>query len=323
MGKNQPKAGGKKLSEHEGSSVNLAGLLNLFVVYLVWGSTYLAIRVAVRPGAGFPPFMMGAFRMFAAGSLILLWGFFTRSRLRLTKRELVILAVSGVFLWLGGTGLVIWAETRAESAYAALLIGTAPLWMALMGSLADRKVPSLRLIASILVGFAGISLLSAPKLLGGTRADIYSVIALLFAPIFWSAGSIFQRRNPVELTPVASSGWQHIFGGVGFLIVLLFVREPLPVPTLAAWWAWAYLVVFGSIIAFTCYIQALHMLPISIAMTYAYVNPVIAVFLGRLILNESVTVWTIAGTTLVLLGVAGVFREQYFQETTMPVVRKS
>lgn len=237
----------------------------------------------------------------------------TRSRLKLSRKEFLVLAASGVLLWVGGTGLVIWAEQYAESAFAALLIGSVPIWVAFIETLIDRKMPSLLLIASILIGFSGVVILSLPKLEGGTRADVLSVIALIFAPVFWGMGSILQRRMPVRLSPAASSGYQHLFGGLGFLLILLFVHEPLPNPTPSAWEAWVYLVIFGSVIAFTSYIRALHMLPINVAMTYAYVNPVIAVFLGWLILNEKITAWTMGGTFLVLLGVAGVFHERYLQ----------
>ena len=303
----------KSLASYKGDSLNLSGILNLFVVYLVWGSTYLAIRIAVREGAGFPPFTMGAMRVFAAGSFLILLAMMTRSRLKLSREEFFVLATSGVLLWVGGTGLVIWAEQYAESAFAALLIGSVPIWVAFIETIIDRKMPSLLLIASILIGFSGVVILSLPKLEGGTRADVLSVIALIFAPMFWGMGSILQRRIPVRLSPAASSGYQHLFGGLGFLLVLFFVREPLPNPTPSAWGAWVYLVIFGSVIAFTSYIRALHMLPINVAMTYAYVNPVIAVFLGWLILNEKITAWTIGGTLLVLLGVAGVFHERYLQ----------
>lgn len=116
------------LAKYKGVSINLAGLINLFVVYVVWGTTYLAIRIAVRQGSEFPAFAMGAVRMFTAGGLLLLWASFIRSRLRPKKQELLALALSGLLLWMGGTGLVIWAEQRAESGYAALLIGALPIW---------------------------------------------------------------------------------------------------------------------------------------------------------------------------------------------------
>lgn len=302
------------LTEHTGTTVNISGLLNLSIVYIVWGSTYLAIRIAVREGSGFPPFTMGAMRVLLAGFILISWSVLTKRKIKISKKELLILIISGNLLWLGGTGLVIFAEQRVESAFAALLIGSTPIWVAMVESFLDRKKPSLLLIISIIVGFIGVGLLSGPKLLSGVQADFFSVIALLVAPLSWSLGSIVQRRLKIKLTPVASSGYQHLFGGLGFLLVLMLAPEPIPNPAPEAWAAWAYLVIFGSIIAFTSYIKALHILPINISMTYAYVNPVIAVFLGWLILNEIITFQTIGGTFLIILGVAGVFQERLLSE---------
>ncbi|MEW6541395.1 MAG: EamA family transporter [Bacillota bacterium] len=289
---------------------NWSAYLDLLVVYVVWGSTYLAIRVTVGEGGGFPPFIMGAMRVMAAGVLLLLWAGLTRSRLRPAKGELLVLAASGLLLWTGGNGLVIWAEQRADSAYAALLVGSMPIWVAVMVAFLDRKPPSWLLAGSLLIGFAGLGLLTAPVLATGTRADTLAVIALLAATVSWGIGSLLLNRKPVGMSVIASSAYQHLFGGIGFAVLVLVFNEPLPNPSPAAWWAWSYLVVFGSLLAFTSFVRALRSLPTNIVMTYAYVNPVIAVILGRLILNEAITAWTLGGAALILLGVAGVFRDR-------------
>jgi drug/metabolite transporter (DMT)-like permease len=298
-------------------SLNTVGLLNLSVVYVVWGSTYLAIRVAVREGSGFPPFMMGAMRVILGGGLLLLWAGLGRKRLRLTRRELLIVAGSGLLLWFGGNGLVVWAEQRAASGYAALIIASTPVWVALIEAMLDRRSPSLLLVASLLIGFVGIGVLSVPILRVSDSGDILSVAALLVASLSWGAGSVLQSRRHVDLTPRVNSGYQQVFGGVGFLFAALVFGEPLPTPTSQAWIAWVYLVIIGSVFAFTAYVQALRLLPTSVVMTYAYVNPVIAVFLGWLILRESITGWTVCGAALVLLAVAGVFRDRF----SRPAVR--
>ncbi|MEW6182749.1 MAG: EamA family transporter [Bacillota bacterium] len=296
------------------SPVTWEGLLYLFVVYIVWGSTYLAIRVAVREGAGFPPFTMGCTRMLLAGGLLLLWAAVSRKRLRVSGGELKILIASGVLLWVGGNGLVLWAEQRAASGYAALLVGSMPIWVSLMEAVLDRKLPSRRLSVSLLIGFAGLGLLTLPGLSSGAGAGAGAIIALLAAPVCWSAGLILQRRKQVKLTVTASSGYQQIFGGLGFALLALVFREPVPSPTAEALWAWGYLVVFGSILAFTSFIKALRLLPTSILMTYSYVNPVIAAVLGWLILRESINIWTVAGAALILTGIAGVFRDRQLQK---------
>ncbi len=217
---------------------------------------------------------------------------------------------SGLLLWTGGNGLVTWAEQRADSGLAAMIVATVPIWTALIEALLDRRLPSSRLIFALLVGFVGILLLSIPSLRSGMKADVLAVLALLGAPISWSAGSVLQNRRTVSLAPQVSAGYQSLFGGLGFLVLVLLFREPKPVPTDQAWLAWGYLVLFGSLIGFTSFVQVLRLLPMSIAMTYAYVNPVIAVLLGAWILGEPITLWTISGAVLVILGVAGVFRDR-------------
>jgi drug/metabolite transporter (DMT)-like permease len=292
--------------------------LHLAIVYLVWGSTYLAIRVAVREGSGFPPFSMGASRVILAGLLLLAWAALSRKRVRPTARELRVLAGSGLLLWSAGNGLVIWAEQRADSALAALMVGTTPIWAVLIEAALDRRRPSPLLIGGLLSGLLGIGLLSAPVLAGGVRADLLSFVALALAAIAWALGSVLQNRNPVDLPLRVSSGYQHLAGGLGFLALVALMREPLPRPTAQAWIAWGYLVVFGSIIAFTSYVNTLRRLPMSIATTNAFVNPVIAVILGAVLLNEPVTIWNVSGAALVLLAVAGAFRDRQLRRGRVP-----
>lgn len=292
-------------------SINLQGLLNLSVVYVVWSSTYLAIRVGVRPGAGFPPFSLSFTRVVLASGLLLIWGKLRRNRLLPTTKEAGILLLSGMLFWLGGNGLVTWAEQRAESGFTALLIGSAPIWAAMIESIIDRRRPSTALSLSLFAGFAGIAALSVPAVLDGIHADAASALALLGAAVAWSAGVVVQNRRPVDLSPWVSSAYQQLFGGAGLGLLMLLTREPIPDPSPAAWAAWGYLVVFGSVFAFTAFVQAIRLLPINVTMTYAYVNPVLAVLLGGLILGERITVWTLLGAALVVLGVAGVFREKY------------
>ena len=290
------------------------GFLYLSIVYVIWGSTYLAIRIAVREGSGFPPFTMAMTRAILSGALLLILGVLRRKRIRPSREELVVLIGSGLLLWTGGNGLVTWAEQRADSGLAALVVATTPIWVALIEAMLDRHVPSLRLILALLVGFLGITLLSVPTLRAGMRADVIAVLALLGASISWSTGSVLQSRRPVSLAPQVSAGYQSLIGGIGFLILVVAFREPKPVPTAHAWLAWGYLVLFGSLIGFTSFVQVLRLLPTSIAMTYAYVNPVIAVLLGALILSEPITLWTISGAIFVILGVAGVFRDRSLRD---------
>ena len=288
--------------------VTPAGLIHLFVVYFVWGSTYLAIRIGIRSGAGFEPFWFGGMRVFTAGIILLGWGLIRGKNLRLSKKDLLILAGSGFLLWIGGNGLVVWAEQQVNSGIAALVVATVPIWVAFLDSIMDSRIPTLKVILSLIIGFLGIFILSLPVLTSGIRADLLSILALLLASLSWATGLVLQTRHPVALSRGVSSGYQQLFGGIFFAAIALIVREPLPTPTTEAWLAWGYLVIFGSVIAFTSFVTALQILPTRLVTTYSYVNPVIAVLLGWLILGEPITYWTIAGGVLVLIGVTGIYR---------------
>ena len=294
----------------ENDQVTARGLANLFIVYLVWGSTYLAIRVAVRPGAGVPPFTLGFGRVLIAGLALLLWGFLRKGVVKPTARELSVFAASGLLLWTGGGGMVAWAEQRLDSSFAAVLIATTPLWTVAMESILDRRKPPVKVWAALLIGFAGTVVLSAPELTKDNSGELLSIIMLILASIAWSLGTLLQRRNPTQLPARVSAGYQMIFAAMGFVVLILLVGEDLPRPTPEALFAWGYLIVFGSIIAFTAYVSIVRELPTSLAMTYAYVNPVIAVLLGAWLLSEEVTVNTLIGGGLVVVGVVAVFQEK-------------
>jgi len=288
-----------------------SGLLNLLIVYTVWSSTYLAIRIAVREGAGFPPFTLGVMRALAGGLILMAWAYLRKENIHLKRSELIVLSISGLLLWLGGNGLVTFAEQRVESGLAALIVAAIPIWTVIIEAFLDQRRPSFSLIFALLVGFSGIAILSFPSLSSGVRADAIAMLALIAATLTWAVGSVLQARNPVSTSNRVSAGYQMLFGAVGFAIVATLLGEPNPDPTPEAWGAYAYLVIFGSVFAFTAYVTALQKLPTRIVMTYAYVNPVLAVILGWAILNEQITFWTVGGSLLVLIGVWGVFRERY------------
>ncbi len=285
--------------------------MHLLIVYIVWGSTYLGIRVAVQEGSGFPPMIMSATRVFA-GSLILvaLARFIQKQSLRLTKEEWVVLSVSGLALWWGGNGLVAIAEMTVPSGYAALIIACTPIWVAIIESVLDKKRPSVFLVISLLIGVAGIAVLNWPAIIAGNLNDLRGLFLLIIAGLSWGAGSIYQKRKNIHTTPEISSAVQQFTGGIALLITSFIISEPTINPVPSAWWAWGYLIVFGSVIAFTSFVKALKLLPPNVVFTYAFVNPVVAVILGFFILGEPITPWTFAGATLVIIGVVGVFKEQ-------------
>ena len=283
------------------------GLLHLLVLYTVWSTTYLAMRVGVEPGSGFPPFALGALRMAAAALILLAVAKLQGLRIKLSVRETTSLAIAGNLLWCGGNGLVLWAEQYASSGFACLMVSSTPVWATIVELLLYRKRPSVALVLSLLVGFAGVAILSIPSLDRSSPADSKAVIALVFSPLCWVLGSVFQARRHVELSPQVMSGYHHLLAVAGFLVLSCVSGEALPHPSASAWIAWGYLVVFASVGAFTSYVFALRLLPINIVMTYAYVNPALALFLGWLLLNEPLAGRTLCGAGLVVLSVFAIF----------------
>jgi len=294
--------------EADAKSLNREGLLSLSVVYVVWSSTYLAIRVAVRPGSGFPPFTLGATRLLVASTVLIFVALAARQNMRVSRNQLMVTAASGLLLWVGGNGLVNWAEQTSPSGFAALMLGSIPLWAALIQSVLDREKPTPILSASLACGFLGVAVLSGPSLIEGASIGLVDFAVLLTAAASWGLGSVLQTKMKPAAPPLVSSAYQQLFGAGGMCVVVLISNEQAAAPTADALLAWAYLIVFGSILAFTCYVTALRLLPTRIAMTYAYVNPILAVVLGAVLLHETVTLWVVAGAALIVLGVAGVFR---------------
>lgn len=284
------------------------GLFHLFIVYTVWSTTYLAMRVGVHPDNGFPPFLFGALRMVVAAVLLFGLARWQKQPLFSNRSDLTSLAIVGNLLWMGGNGMVLWAVQYAGSGFASLIVSSAPIWATLIELVCYRKKPSLVLLASLFVGFAGVAVLSLPSFGSGESRDMLAVLALVLAALCWASGSVLQSRRPVRLSAQVMSAYHHLFASGGFFLVSLLVGEPSPQPTSAAWLAWLYLVFFGSVFAFTSYILSLRLLPLNIAMTYAYVNPVLALFLGWLLLGEPIGAWTVWGALLVILSVFGIFR---------------
>ena len=281
------------------------------MVYLVWGSTYLFIRLTVQEGSGFPPFAMVASRTLCASLILFGLALAFKQGLRVSGPQLQVLFFSGILLWLGGNGLVAWAERQADSGYAALVVGTTPMWPVILEAFLDRKAPSWSLVLFLLIGFSGLVVLVTPVIRQGVRLDAAATAALLTAALAWSAGSLLLQRRPPTAGLLVISAYQHAFGGLGLTAATVLTGEPWPQPSTLAWLGWGYLVVFGSLISFTAYITAVRLLPLSVVMTYAYVNPVIAVILGRLVLGERITAYTLGGMALILFGVSGVFWKRF------------
>ncbi len=275
----------------------------LAVVYVVWGSTYLAIRIVVE---SMPSLLSGAVRFLVAGLLLLgllVWRQGTGA-LRVTRRQLGSAAVVGVLLLVGGNGLVVLAEGSIPSGLAALLIAVVPLWVVVLRRLFGDR-PGAGALVGVALGMVGLVVLSAPSISGG--ASIGGVLMLMGASLSWSVGSFGSSRWPLPANPLAASAYEMLAGGLGCLLVALARGEEhgldLATVSTRSWTALAYLVVFGSLVAFTAYSWLLSAAPLSLVATYAYVNPVVAVLLGWLVLGERLTLSELLGGAIVVAAV--------------------
>ncbi len=286
----------------------ISGYLYLMIIYIVWGTTYLAMRIGVAPGSGFPVFAFGAYRCLVAAGLLLLFSLLRKQSIKPNRKELFYLAFTGIGMWAVAHGMVLVAEQYIDSGFAAIAVATSPLWVLLLGSGMDKTKPDLRHIFFVCLGFLGIATLMYPEIRKANIHSTLSLILLVISPMAWAFCALWVKRNPQKLSTFTQSGYQHLFGGLGFLLLSLLFHEPKPTPTLHAWGAFWFLVIFGSVIAFTSYIKALSLLPTHVVTTNTYVNPIIAVILGWLVLNEKITFWTLAAIVLVIISVAGTLR---------------
>lgn len=280
-------------------------LLTAFgLVYLIWGSTYLGIRFAVET---MPPFLMTAARWLLAGAVVLPFA------LRAGERPALVhwrsAAVIGGLMLLGGNGGVTWAQDRGlHSGMAALLVAMVPLWMALIDWLRPHGVrPTSQVALGLVLGFGGVALLVRPWE-GGGDVPLIGALALVVATSSWALGSIYSRHAPLPKTPLLSVGMEMLAGGVLLAVAGLFTGEADEVNAAAfstkSWLAFAYLTVLGSVVAFIAYIWLLRVSTPAKVSTYAYVNPVVAVFLGAALANEPFTTQTAIAAAVILTGVA-------------------
>ena len=283
--------------------------LALLTVYVVWGSTYLAIRVMVET---MPPLLSAGVRFAFAGAVFLallrLRGGATR--IRVTRRQVAAAALAGTLLLFGGNGLVTVAEREVPSGLAALIIGAVPLWVVLMRMLHGDRVPR-GTLTGVAVGFAGLAVLVLPGDRPGD-APLWGVLVIVLASVSWAAGSFYSRRLDLPSDALVSTGLQMLLGGGVMILLGLVAGEAGDVDlsefSARSLAAFTYLVVAGSLLAFTAYTWLLQNAPISTVATYAYVNPVIAVALGAVILSEEITGAVVLGALAIVASVAAVVR---------------
>jgi drug/metabolite transporter (DMT)-like permease len=284
----------------------------LWTVYIVWGSTYLAIRYVVET----IPTMLGAgARFFTAGLLFMAWLVVRRglSAVRVDRKALGGCAVVGIALLLGGNGLVVVSQNRGTpSGIAALVVATVPLWVVLFRSLSGDRVARAT-IAWVTMGFAGVALLLLP----GERPEGTTVVGILIvvgAAFSWASGSFVSGKLPIPKDPIVATAWQMVIGGLAMTLVGLAAGEASEVDVGAfsteSVLAFAYLVFIGSLVAFTAYVWLLQHAPISQVATYAYVNPVVAIALGAVFVDEAVTALVVGAAAVIVASVAGTVRQE-------------
>jgi drug/metabolite transporter (DMT)-like permease len=271
-------------------------------VYVLWGSTYLAIRFGIET---IPPFLMAGTRHLIAGLLLYVW-MRSRGTPRPSATHWRSAAIIGGLMLLGGNGLVTWAEQRVPSGLAALIVASVPIWMAVLEGLEKRVRPGGAVIAGLLLGLAGIALLVAPgRFAGNGHVDPIGALALLTAALCWSFGSLYSRRVPLPASTFTATAMEMIAGGTWLWVAgLLFgegSRLHLSAISMRSAVSLAYLILFGSLIGFTAYVWLLKATTAARVSTYAYVNPIVAVVLGTLFAGEVITA-RVAISALVIVG---------------------
>src|SRR5215472_17462804 len=281
-------------------------MISFALVYVFWGSTYLAMRVAVQH---IPTYAVGSVRYLISGSLMLLWCVLSGRSIRITRHDLARLLAIAVLLLSIANVSVLWAEEYVPSGLAALIVAIVPIWVVVLETWVFRvgKMPA-RGVLGLALGIGGMLILLWPKIVSGThlgRVQLLGAAILIFASLSWALGSILSHRWTLSVDVFTSAAWQMLLGGVVNTAVAASTGQfSRAVWTTSAAWAIAYLVVSGSLVGFTAYIWLLEHVPPPKVATYAYVNPIVAVFLGSLLLREAVDLFTLIGTVVIIGSVA-------------------
>lgn len=300
-------------------------ILAFAAVYLIWGSTYIAIRYAIET---LPPFLMASSRFLLAGSILFAWAKLNGNGGSWSFAHWRRAFVIGALLLLCGNGGVTWAEKYIASGLAALLVATEPLWVVVLNWILTRKRPNAKVLIGVLIGLAGVGLLVSGGVSNGAdQTHVSSTMSyigigvVIVAGFAWAAGSVYANRHPSKTTTSLASGMQMLAGGSLLLITALITGDFKRLNLAAASWvslgAFAYLVVFGALVAFTAYSWLLKNVTTSSAATYAYVNPVVAVLLGWLLASEPLTLRMIAAAAVIVCSVVLIttYGSEHTQET--------
>lgn len=279
-------------------------ILAFAAVYVLWGSTYLAIRYAIDT---LPPFLMAATRFLIAGGILLGWAALSGERIRYALSQWPKALLIGGLLLLGGNGGVTWAEKYIATGLAALLVASEPLWVVVLNWALTRRRPNGKVLLGVFIGLAGVALLVSDGL---TRVDARSQMNLvsagvvLLAAFSWAAGSVYANHNPIKASTSMASGMQMLGGGLLLLVFALVAGDFGRLSLANASWlsigAVCYLIVFGSLVGFTAYSWLLRNVTPARAATYAYVNPVVAVLLGWFLASEPLTLRMLIAAAIIV-----------------------
>ena len=302
------------------SASPLMVIIAFATVYIVWGSTYFFIKMAVD---GFPPMLLGALRFLTAGILLLTWCKIKGEQIFI-KRNIIHAAVTGFLLLVIGNGAVIWVEQTLPSAMVAIMVSSAPIWFVLFDKQNWRvNFKSTSTIVGLVIGFAGVVLLFSDQIRGLFDSSVGlsklpGMLLLLIGAMSWASGSLYSKYNNTQGSASVNTAWQMLAAGFIFLPSSFFNHEVQNlqwqnIPT-HSWLALLYLVIFGSIAAFSAYVWLLQVRPATQVSTYAYVNPVIAVILGVLFAHESITLLQVSGLVIILGSVLLINLSKYRKE---------
>lgn len=306
------------MTKHRSSRVLI--ILSFAAIYLLWGSTYLAIRYAIET---LPPFLMAGARFSLAGAILFAWALVKGESVRSSFSEWPKAFAVGALLLLCGNGGVTWAEKYIASGFAALLVATEPLWVVILNWSLSHRRPNSKVLIGVFIGLVGVALLVGDRLEGGVSTWTVSVLAagaVLLAGFAWAAGSVYASRHPIKASTSMASGMQMLSGGSLLLLLGLVAGDLQRLSIANASWvsigAFFYLLVFGSLVAFTAYSWLLRNVSTARAATYAYVNPVVAVLLGWLLASEPLTLRMIVAAAVIVGSVALI--TTYGQDHTTP-----
>ena len=286
------------------SPSGLKVILGFLCIYVIWGSTYLAIRFGVET---IPPFLLAGARFFVGGLLFFLWAKM-RGVPNPKPAHWLPAIIIGALLAAGGNGLVSWAEKSVPSGIAALLVAMVPLFIVLIDWLRPNGThPNWIVMSGVVLGFGGVAFLINPTSIGGlTEIDTFGSTLIIFACLFWALGSVYSRYSPQPVSQIQFAGMQMLGGGAIALLIGIFGGElnalNLSAVTPLSFWSWVYLTTIGSF-AFGVYIWLLKASTPARVATYAYVNPVIAMFLGAILANETLTSWTLLCSAVIIAAV--------------------